>query len=105
MRTSKQKPIGNLPTALSTFIGRTHEIENVKKLVAAHRLITLTGTGGSGKTRLSLQVAQELMGEYTHGVWLVELAALSDAALISQTVASVLSIREQSGQSVMDVLI
>jgi predicted ATPase/DNA-binding CsgD family transcriptional regulator len=105
MRTSKQKPIGNLPIALSTFIGRTHEIDNVKKLVSAHRLVTLTGAGGSGKTRLALMVAHELLGEYVHGAWFAELASIFDPALIPQVVASAFSMHEQSGQPLLDVLI
>jgi len=63
MSTLNQKPLGNLPTALSTFIGRTHEINDVKELVSTNRLVTLTGTGGSGKTPRALMVAHDLMGE------------------------------------------
>src|SRR5258706_149812 len=98
-------PSSNLPTPLSTFIGRGHEITEVKQLLSAHRLVTITGAGGSGKTRLSLKVAGELYGEFEHGIWFVELASIIDPALVPQTIATSLNIREQSGRSLMDVLI
>src|SRR6266568_1171401 len=98
MSTSKVKPFsGNLPVPLSTFIGREHEVTQVKQLLSNHRLVMLTGAGGSGKTRLSLKVAGELSGEFEHGVWFVELASINDPALVAQTIASTLNIREQSG--------
>lgn len=95
----------NLPTPLSIFIGREREIAEVKQLLAFHRLVTLTGAGGSGKTRLSLKVAGELLNEFEQGVWLVELASLSDPALVSQTIASALNLREQAGQPLLDALV
>jgi predicted ATPase/class 3 adenylate cyclase len=87
----------NLPVQLTSFIGREKEIEEVKRSLSATRLLTLTGAGGCGKTRLALQVASDLLEEYRDGVWLVELAALSDPALVPQAVASVLSLREEPG--------
>jgi len=98
-------PPGNLPTPLSTFIGREREIAEVKQLFTSHRLVTLTGAGGSGKTRLSLKVAGELWNEFEHGIWLVELASLFNPALIPQAIASTLNIHEQSGQPLMDILV
>ena len=98
-------PPGNLPIPLSTFIGREREIAEVKQLLSVHRLVTLTGAGGSGKTRLSLRVAGELLGDFEHGIWFVELASIFDPAFVPQTIASTLNIREQSGQSLMDVLL
>jgi hypothetical protein len=76
----------NLPTQLTTFIGREREIAEVKLELKAHRLVTLTGSGGTGKTRLSLQVAAELLEIYDHGVWFIELASLADPELIPQTI-------------------
>ena len=105
MHSSKQKLIGNLPTALSTFIGRRREITEVEKLVSTQRLLTLTGVGGSGKTRLALMVAHELLGAFDHGVWFIELASISDPQLIPQTAASALNLREEAGQPVLDVLV
>lgn len=85
----------NLPQQVSSFIGREREIAEVKGLLLSTRLLTLTGMGGSGKTRLSLQVAADLLETYRDGAWLVELAALSDPELVPQVVASVLGLREE----------
>ena len=95
----------NLPVQLTSFIGRGREIAEVTRLLATTRLLTLTGVGGTGKTRLSLQVAASLLDRYTHGVWLVELAPLADPALVPQTVASALAVREQPGQPLMTTLL
>ncbi len=103
----KSKPrsiVGNLPTPLSTFIGRERELAEVKRLLEANRLVTVTGPGGAGKTRLALEVARELWGEYKDGAWLIELAPLSDEALVTQTIASVLHVREQTGRPLIDAL-
>jgi predicted ATPase/class 3 adenylate cyclase len=94
----------NLPVQLTNFIGREKDIAEVKRLLSAARLVTLTGSGGAGKTRLSLQVAAEVTDEFTHGVWFVELAALTDPALIPQTVAWVLGLREEQGRPLMTML-
>ncbi|HLF28682.1 MAG TPA: tetratricopeptide repeat protein [Anaerolineae bacterium] len=98
------KPRNNLPLQLSRFIGREQEIDEVKQLLSALRLVTLTGAGGSGKTRLALQVAIELLQTFPDGAWLVELAPLSDPALVPQAVASTLELREQSERPVIDSL-
>ncbi len=84
----------NLPLALTSFIGREREIAEVKRLLSCTRLLTLTGAGGSGKTRLAHQVATDLLDEFAHGVWLVELAPLANPALIPQLVANTLGIGE-----------
>ncbi|HLK57221.1 MAG TPA: tetratricopeptide repeat protein [Chthonomonadaceae bacterium] len=95
----------NLPCHLSTFIGRAKEMEEVSRLLASQRLLTLTGSGGCGKTRLALQVAADLLDTYQDGVFLVELAALSEEGLISQQIASALGLREQTGQGLIETLI
>jgi predicted ATPase len=82
---------------LTSFIGREEQMSDVEQLLAAHRLVTLTGAGGCGKTRLALQLAADLLEAYPDGVWLVELAALADPALVSQRVASVLGVQEEPG--------
>ncbi len=106
MPTAKAKTSpGNLAMPLSTFIGRERELADVRQLLSAHRLVTLTGAGGSGKTRLSLRIAGDLQNTFVDGAWFVELASLSDAALIPQTIASTLHIREGSGQALVDALI
>jgi non-specific serine/threonine protein kinase len=94
----------NLPVQLSSFIGRKDEIAEVRQLLANARLVTLTGAGGSGKTRLASQVARELLENYPDGVWLIELAALSDPALVTQAAASILQVREQSNRSLSETL-
>jgi len=94
----------NLPIQLTTFVGRDREMSDIKRLLAERRLLTLTGPGGTGKTRLSLQAAAELLESFPDGVWLVELAPLSDAALVPQAVASALAVREEAGRSPLATL-
>ncbi len=88
----------NLPAALSRLIGREREQSEVRALLAHERMVTLTGAGGVGKTRLALAVATDLVEQQPAGVWLVELAALSDPALVPETVAQVLGVHEESGR-------
>jgi predicted ATPase/DNA-binding SARP family transcriptional activator/DNA-binding CsgD family transcriptional regulator len=97
-------PGHNLPNPRTSFVGREHEMVGVKRSLAMTGVLTLTGTGGSGKTRLALEVARDLVGAYPDGVWLVELAALSDPALVPQAVAASLGVREQPGQPLMETL-
>ncbi len=94
----------NLPVQLTSFIGREREIEDVKSLLARTRLLTLTGTGGAGKTRLAIQAAADLIEQFQHGVWLVELAPLTDPAVVTQTVASTFAVREAAGRPLLDSL-
>src|SRR5215470_18664809 len=94
----------NLPLQVNRFIGRERELTAVRELLANSRLLTLTGAGGSGKTRLALQVATDLLEEFAHGVWWVELAALSDPLLVPQAVASALGVLERAGCTVTQVL-
>jgi len=88
----------NLPGQLSAFVGREPELIKVRSLVASARLITLTGSGGCGKTRLALQVAAELLGTVRDGVWFVGLAPLTEAEMIPDAVAAVLGLADQRGQ-------
>jgi predicted ATPase/DNA-binding SARP family transcriptional activator/DNA-binding CsgD family transcriptional regulator len=94
----------NLPASLTSFVGREEEVLEVKRSLAMTRLMTLTGAGGSGKTRLALEVARELVGAYADGVWLVELAALSDPTLVARAVAATLGVREQPDLSLTQAL-
>ncbi len=94
----------NLPIQLTSFIGREREIRELMQALFSTRLLTLSGAGGVGKTRLALQVAAEVLEEFPDGVWLVELAALPDPELVPQTVATVLGIREQSGRPVLTTI-
>ena len=97
-------PKHNLPAQLSTFIGRENETVEITHLLATNRLVTLAGVGGIGKTRLALQVGQTLLKNYPDGVWFIALDSLSDPALVPQTVAAVLEIREESDRSMIDAL-
>ncbi|HKJ38910.1 MAG TPA: tetratricopeptide repeat protein, partial [Anaerolineales bacterium] len=94
----------NLPTRLTTFIGREDQITEVKQDLNEHRLVTLTGSGGTGKTRLSLQVAADVLDSFPNGVWFIELAPLADPDLIPQTILSEIGIVEQQGKDPLDVL-
>ena len=94
----------NLPAPLNSFIGREREIAEVKALLGSARLVTLVSTGGTGKTRLSLQVAAELLDEFPDGVWLVELAPVADSARVAQVVAFVLDVKEEPGRAGIETL-
>ena len=91
-------PGHNLPQQLTSFIGREKQIAQLKDLLATTRLLTLTGAGGCGKTRLAMQVAGDLLESYSDGIWLVELAALTEPGLVPQTVADVLGLKERTGE-------
>ena len=93
---------GNLPAQTTSFVGRDVEVKELAELVRAHRLVTLTGVGGVGKTRLAVQVAAELVPEFADGVWLVELAPVGDPAAVPDAVATELGITQQPGTSVTD---
>jgi predicted ATPase/class 3 adenylate cyclase/Tfp pilus assembly protein PilF len=95
----------NLPIQVTSFVGREREMADVRQLLASTRLLTLVGTGGCGKTRLASHVAAGLLEQYTDGVWLVELAPLSDPALVSQTVAATLNLHEEPGKPLSHTLI
>ena len=95
----------NLPQQVTSFIGREAQVAEIKALLGKTRLLTLTGAGGSGKSRLSLQVAADLLDGEGDGVWLVELAALSDSALVPQAVADVLGVKEQAGKTIGQSLV
>jgi predicted ATPase/DNA-binding SARP family transcriptional activator/DNA-binding CsgD family transcriptional regulator len=95
----------NLPDPRTSFVGREREIIEVKRILMMTRLLTLTGVGGSGKTRLALEVAKELVRSYPDGVWLVELAPLSEREIVPQVMADALSVREQPNQLLAETLV
>jgi predicted ATPase/class 3 adenylate cyclase len=99
------RPRHNLPRQLTNFIGREAEISQVKLLLEKHPLVTLTGSGGVGKSRLSIRVAQEILEGYADGIWLVELAPISDPNLLPKTVASTLGLREDAERPIQDTLV
>src|SRR5215510_15153286 len=87
----------NLPMQLTSFIGRERELEEVKHLLSNTRLLTLTGIGGTGKTRLALHLAADMLAvkQFSNGIWLVEFAPLADPTLVTQTIAATLGVLEQ----------
>src|SRR5205814_7937497 len=95
----------NLPLQLTSFIGRDGELADVARLLEQSRMLTLVGVGGIGKTRLSLELAAQVMPRFADGVWLVELATLRDARLVPQAVASVLGVKEAAGRPVSEALL
>src|SRR5271169_1177877 len=95
----------NLPAQVSSFVGREVELAAVRALVGGSRLVTLTGTGGAGKTRLALQVAAGLADDAGDGVWFADLAPLGDPDLVAVTVADVLGVRQEPGRPVLGTLV
>jgi predicted ATPase len=95
----------NLPRQLTSFIGREHEVEELLGLLGSHSMVTLTGSGGTGKTRLSLQAAGLLAHAYPDGVWQVELAPLSDPEMVAQTTAAVLDLQRLTDITYANLLI
>jgi predicted ATPase len=95
----------NLPAPRSSFIGRGREITGIKRTLAMTRLLTLTGAGGCGKTLLALEVARDLVGAYPDGVWLVELAPLSEGELVPKALAEAIGIPEIPGRQITDALV
>jgi predicted ATPase/class 3 adenylate cyclase len=94
----------NLPQQVTSFIGRERELAEIAKSLGNTRLLTLLGVGGIGKTRLSLQVAAEMLDAFPDGVWFVELAPLADSQLVPQAVASVLGVKEEAGRPIVEAL-
>jgi predicted ATPase/DNA-binding CsgD family transcriptional regulator len=104
-RRSGSPPQNNLPLQLTSFVGREREVAALEALLTTEaRLLTLTGSGGSGKTRLALAVSSRLTERFEEGVWWVELAPVSDPELVPQAVAQALMIREEPGRSLAETL-
>jgi predicted ATPase/DNA-binding CsgD family transcriptional regulator len=95
---------GNLPAQISSYVGRKREIGEIRELLRKNRLVTLTGVGGSGKTRLALKVAEKLQGSYPDGVWLVELAKIHEPSLVLPTIANVFNVVEKADATLGEVL-
>src|SRR5215469_13296782 len=90
----------NLPVAPNAFIGREHDVAEIKELLNSHGLVTLIGSGGGGKTRLALRVGTELLDQYPDGVWFVDFAPISDPELVSSVTAQALGMSQQEGRRV-----
>src|SRR5262249_21702483 len=95
----------NIPLQLTSFVGRAQDLAEVTQLLQATRLLTLTGPGGCGKTRLALQAAASVCGAHSDGVWLIELASLTDETLVAQTVAQVMGLRDSADLPALDALV
>ena len=103
--TASQPPVlTNLPVQLTSFVGREREISEVTQLLGTTRLLTLTGTGGCGKTRLAVECVRSLVDTYPDGVWLVALAGLADPYLVPSAIAATLDIREEPGTPLLNTL-
>jgi predicted ATPase/class 3 adenylate cyclase/DNA-binding CsgD family transcriptional regulator len=95
----------NLPAQLTSFVGRQAEMGELRQLVSANRLVTLTGAGGAGKTRLSVEVASLLSSEFSDGIWYIDLAPITIPAVVPETVARTLGLPDQPGRSTMELLL
>ncbi|MBP2328569.1 putative ATPase [Kibdelosporangium banguiense] len=102
--TSSRRPKNNLPAEVTSFVDRRREVAETKRVLRRRRLLTVTGVAGVGKTRLVLRAAAQLREEFPDGIWLVELAGLTDDKLLPQTVADVLGLQDQSARSTVDIL-
>lgn len=104
LRTLDGRP-NNLPRQLTTFVGREPELAQARQILASSALLTLTGPGGVGKTRLSLQLGIDLIGEFEDGVWVCELGALTDEGLVLSSIAASLGVTEQPGRPLTATLV
>jgi non-specific serine/threonine protein kinase len=94
----------NLPQPLTSFIGREKEMAQIRLLLSRTRLLTLTGAGGCGKTRLAIQVGQAMLESHPEGVWFVDLATLAEPSLVARTVAAALGLKEQQGKTLAQTI-
>src|SRR5437588_7927347 len=104
MRGVRGSLVGSLPAEVTVFVGRHRQVAEVKRLLSASRLVTLTGVGGVGKSRLALHVAHEMRREFPDGVWLVELAKVHEPSLLSHAVVDALELQDQSARDPAAVL-
>jgi predicted ATPase/class 3 adenylate cyclase/DNA-binding CsgD family transcriptional regulator len=105
LRTAKAVVSQNLPAQLTSFVGRGAQMTDVEKLLADNRLVTLTGVGGAGKTRLAVEIAARIAPEYADGVWYVDLASVTHPAVVRIAVARALGLPDQPGRTTMDTLL
>jgi predicted ATPase/DNA-binding CsgD family transcriptional regulator/Tfp pilus assembly protein PilF len=102
--TARGTAAGNLPDGRTSFVGRDRELEELRRALGEARILTLTGAGGCGKTRLAIEAARHVQGDYPDGAWLAELAPVSEGAQVPSTVAASLGVREDPGRSFVDVI-
>jgi predicted ATPase len=103
LKTADGRP-NNLPTPLTTFVGRERELEDLKEILGTARMVTLTGPGGTGKTRLSIQAAHHLLPDFEDGAYFVPLAAITEPSLVAPTISEVLGVREAAGKAPVEQL-
>jgi predicted ATPase len=103
LRTAPTHP-NNLPMQLTSFVGREKELTDIQRLLLDTHILTLIGPGGTGKTRLSIQVASALLDRFPHGLWLVELAPILDPLLVPRTTAMTMGLRDEPQRPVIDML-
>lgn len=94
----------NLPVQATPFIGREDDVAGLAQTLASGRVVTITAAGGAGKTRLALQVAADVIGDFADGAWLVDLAPIAEPELVASAIADVLGVREQPGREIIDTL-
>ena len=104
LRSIDSRP-NNLPRQLTTFVGRQREITEAKRILAQSPLLTLTGPGGVGKTRLAIEIAAELLADYEDGVWFVDLGLVTDPAFIGHEIATSLGVMDAAGQPILDTVV
>ncbi len=95
---------GNLPQQLSSFVGREDLVTEIAQLLRSERLVTLSGVGGVGKTRLALEVGAELAGEFPEGVWMIELAPIGEPSTVAAAIATALGITPQGNAALIDTV-
>src|SRR4029077_20079434 len=105
LRTRETVVAQYLPVQFTSFVGREAEMNDVQQILADNRLVTLTGAGGVGKTRLAVQIAAAIAGGFGGGVWLVDLAPITDPDLVAVAVIRALGLPDQQGRSTMDMLL
>jgi predicted ATPase/class 3 adenylate cyclase/DNA-binding CsgD family transcriptional regulator len=104
LRTTNTIAVQNLPVQLTSFVGRETEMIEVRRILADNRLVTLTGAGGAGKTRLAVQIAAQMAGEFCDGVWCADLAPITDPEVVPVAVARALGLPDQPGRSTLETL-
>src|SRR6201997_1004453 len=105
LRVSKRTENQNLPVQLTSFVGRVAQMTDIRRLLADNRLVTLTGAGGAGKTRLAVEIAARIAAEFSDGVWYVDLAPITDPDVVPVAGARALGLPDQPGRSTMDTLL
>ena len=105
LRTTNTVVAHNLPVHLTNFVGRGAQMTDLEKLLADNRLVTLTGAGGAGKTRLAIEISARIASAFREGLWYVDLAPITDPAVVPATVARAMGLPDQPGRSTMDTLL